>query len=106
MNRLPVAGWGKLDYFSIGGCCELRSGAVVGMAPYTIQQLDLDALKLTTLLESPAHDALAPRLSFGGVPYFAHFSKGFIPSLHYRQNDPRGMFCIVINRQMPDLRSR
>jgi hypothetical protein len=76
------------------------------MAPYTIQQLDLDALKLTTLLESPAHDALAPRLSFGGTLYFMHFYKGFITSLHYRQYDPRGMFCIVINRQMPDLRGR
>jgi hypothetical protein len=56
--------------FQSAGVANNEAGQVLGLAPYSIQILDLDSGQLTTLLESPKHDLLAPRLDSQGTLYF------------------------------------
>ena len=61
---------GNKVIFQSAGVANNEAGQVVGMAPYTIQQLDLETSQLMTLLESPTHDLLSPRMNPEGVLYF------------------------------------
>jgi hypothetical protein len=56
--------------FQSAGVAHNEAGHIVGMAPYSIQTLALDDSQLATLLESPEHDYLAPRLSRNDTLYF------------------------------------
>lgn len=59
----------KIVYQS-AGLAHNENGHVVGKAPYSIQQLDLDTSNISALLESPQYDLLAPRLAADGTLYF------------------------------------
>jgi len=63
------SGENKIVYQS-AGLAHNENGQVVGQAPYSVQQLDLDTSHITAILESPQHDLLAPRLTAGGTLYF------------------------------------
>jgi hypothetical protein len=63
------SGENKLVYQS-AGLAHNENGMIVGKAPYAIHLLDLDTAKIDTLLESPQHDLLAPRLAAQGTLYF------------------------------------
>jgi len=56
--------------FQSAGLAHNEDEQVVGMAPYSIQLLNVESYGLQTLLESPHHDLLAPRLTKDGTLYF------------------------------------
>lgn len=56
--------------YQSAGLAFNEQGALVGTAPYRIQTIDLDTSRITTLLESPEHDLLTPRLSDDGTLHF------------------------------------
>lgn len=56
--------------FQSAGVANNESGAVVGQAPYSIRLLEMDSAQITTLLEDPSNDLLAPKMSPDGTLYF------------------------------------
>lgn len=56
--------------FQSAGVANNEAGQVLGLAPYSIQTLDLESSQLATLLELPRHDLLAPRVASDGALYF------------------------------------
>lgn len=55
--------------FQSAGVGRHETGAIFGLSPYAICQLDLTKESLTTLVESPQHDYLAPRVGADGSLY-------------------------------------
>jgi len=56
--------------FQSAGVAHNDQGAEVGLSPYAIRVLDLETSKMTTLLEDPKRDLLAPKLAEDGSLYF------------------------------------
>lgn len=56
--------------FQSAGVAHNEQGAEVGLSPYAIRVLNLDTSKMTTLVEDPKRDLLAPKLDEDGSLYF------------------------------------
>jgi hypothetical protein len=56
-----VAGEGRKIIFQSAGIGRNRQGNFLALAPFSIQQLDLDAGEMTTLMEDARYDYLAPQ---------------------------------------------
>lgn len=56
--------------FQSSGLARNKDGYVVGRGPTSIQALDLDGSRLTTVLEDPRHDFLQPRIGRDGYMYY------------------------------------
>jgi len=56
--------------FQSAGVAHNEQGAEVGLSPYAIRVLDVATSKMTTLLEDPKRDLLAPKLAEDGSLYF------------------------------------
>jgi len=73
-----LAGAGRRVVYQSAGIGRNREGHFRALGPFSIQRLDLEAGELTTLLEDPQHDYLAPQyLGDGSLlyirrPYAAH----------------------------------
>jgi hypothetical protein len=66
----PDAATSKVLVFQSAGIGRNAGGMMVGLGPYAIQKLDLDAGDLSTLLEEEGHDLLLPRLLADGSLLF------------------------------------
>jgi hypothetical protein len=56
--------------FQSAGVARNEHGQEVGLSPYAIQIYDLDSSRISTLLEDPERDLLAPKVSTDGGLYF------------------------------------
>jgi len=56
--------------FQSAGVARNEHGQEVGLAPYAIHIFDLESSRMTTLLEDPERDLLAPKISTDGRLYF------------------------------------
>lgn len=63
-------GGGRKLVFQSAGLGRNQQGALAGIGPYAVQQLDLDREDLTTLVEGDKHDYLLPRLAADGSLYY------------------------------------
>jgi hypothetical protein len=65
--------------FQSAGIARNESGAILGLGPYAIHELDLERDRMTTLLESDTFDGLLPRLSADGALYYIRRPYQFRP---------------------------
>lgn len=56
--------------YQSAGLAFNEHGAMVGMAPYRLQTIEVETSRISTLLESQHHDLLSPRLSSDGTLHF------------------------------------
>ena len=56
--------------FQSAAVANNESGVAVGQAPYSIRLLELDTAQISTILEDPSHDLLAPKMTPDGTLYF------------------------------------
>ena len=72
MDEAPAwaPGAGERLVYQSAGIGRDAHGGIYGLAPYIIQELDLDRGRLDTLLEDERFDLLMPRLSADGALYF------------------------------------
>src|SRR5262249_59855487 len=59
----------RLVYQSAGIARDAK-GFPVGLGPFGVHQLDIDSGAITTLVESPQHDMLGPKVAGDGTLYY------------------------------------
>lgn len=64
-----ASGSGHVLVYQSAGIGRDRSGAPAGLGPFAIQRIDLARGEVETLLDSPAHDFLGPKIGADGTLY-------------------------------------
>jgi len=65
-----IGGAGRRIVFQSAGVGRDAAGRVCGLAPFAIQEIDLDGGALDTLAEDPQHDLLGPQKLSDGTLYY------------------------------------
>jgi hypothetical protein len=60
---------GRTLLFQSAGIGRNAAGVMIALGPYAVQELDLDAGRVTTLVEDDGHDHLLPRRAAGATYY-------------------------------------